>query len=123
MNIENIDKYLTHATFGKALPESPPQSRTPLSEAQIKDNLRRLAAPCLVTVHPDGTRSYKHDVGVQRDVLISTVSADLGEGSKDSIKLLREEGDSVKVDGLLPRDERPSERSRLRDTLGRFTKR
>ncbi len=88
----------------------------------VKENLRRVrdsAANTLVTVHSDGKRSYKHDVVVRKgDGRISTVRdggqrTDRGEGTTDSEKLLREEG-QVRVDGLLPKQPR--------DESGRFRK-
>jgi hypothetical protein len=119
---KTLDEALArHSTFAKAPPPAPSPDRRPvITEDIVKENLRRVrTSPALVTEHPDGTRSYAHDLGVQRDVLISTVSADRGEGSRESLSLLREEGDSLKVDGLLaPKNDGPA-----RDASGRFGKR
>ena len=62
----------------EALPDRTPQ----ITEAIVKENLRRVrSSPAFVTEHPDGTRSYVHDAGVQRDVLISTVSTERSFGA------------------------------------------
>lgn len=80
--------------------------------------MRDSAHNTLVTVHPDGTRSYKHDLVVREgDGRISTVRdggqrTDRGEGTRDSISLLSREG-KVRVDGLLPKQ--------ARGPNGRFT--
>jgi hypothetical protein len=85
--------------------EQRPATTPVITPEIVKENLRRVKAGAqntLITIHPDGTRSYKHD-GVVRegDGRIGTVRADRGEGTRDSLKLLDEEG-AVKVDGLLP---------------------
>jgi hypothetical protein len=88
----------------------------------IKENLRRVKASVhntLVTIHPDGKRSYKEDRVVRvGDGLIDTTThghrTDRGEGTTDSISMLANEG-TVKVDMLLP--------PRVaRDANGRFVK-
>jgi len=68
------------------------------------------------TEHPDGTRSFAHSIVKAGDGIIDTLGTDRGEGSNDSIKLLREEGDTVKVDRLLP----PKNDGPARDASGRF---
>jgi len=77
--------------------------RVQMTEAQIAENFRRAKHPCLVVVHSDGTKSFKEDRVHHGDGIRDTVGADRGEGSRESEKLLRAEGD-VKVDGLLPRE-------------------
>jgi hypothetical protein len=118
---------LKRATFGDAPPApTEPVDRTPqITDAQRKDNLRRVAnSPAFVTTNPDGTRTWVHDSGVQRDVLISSVSTDRGKGSKDSISTLRDE-DAPQVDGLLAKTKEQSTPESLgmhRDERGRFVK-
>jgi hypothetical protein len=110
---------MTDALIAEA-PEPVEVDRTPVITPEIvKENLRRVKAGAqntLVTIHPNGTRSYKHDVVVRDggDGRLDTLRTDRGRGTTDSLKLLREEG-AVKTDKLLP----PATK---RDGSGRFTK-
>jgi hypothetical protein len=100
------------------VPAEPVDLRVQMTEKQIAENFRRANAyPMLVTVHPDGTTSFKEDRVHHGDGIKDTVGADRGEGSKDSIKLLRAEG-NVPVDGLLPRE--PADGGPRRDASGKF---
>jgi hypothetical protein len=110
--------------MGDALIAEAPGSAEPgltplpvLTQSEIEANYRKVklgAANTLVTIHPDGKRSYKHDV-VNRgdDGMTDSLRTDRGEGTRDSLKLLREEG-AVRVGGLLPKV--------ARDSSGRFSK-
>jgi hypothetical protein len=120
------EKTLKRATFGVAPAQPETVDRTPvIDEKTRKDNLRRVAnSPAFVTRNPDGTRTWVHDPGVQRDVLISTVSTDRGKGSRESIEMLRGE-DAPQVDGLLTevtKQSTPESLGMHRDDRGRFVK-
>jgi hypothetical protein len=88
-----------------------------IPDETVQDNLRRIkasAANTLITINPDGTRSYKHDLVVRDgDGIRDTLATDRGHGVTDSIERLRSEK-NVKVAGLLSKSGR--------DTSGRFTK-
>jgi hypothetical protein len=103
-----------------ALPDRTPQ----ITDAILKENLRRVrTSPAFVTEHEDGTRTFVHDPGVQRDVLISSVSVDRGKGSKDSISKLRDET-APTTDTLLDeskaKERTPESFGTHRDERGRF---
>jgi hypothetical protein len=86
------------------LAEDAPASVPVITDEMIEENCRKVeagAANTLVTIHPDGKRSYKHDIVQRGDGARHTLSADRGEGTTDSLRLLSKEG-KVSVDGLLP---------------------
>jgi len=98
--------------------EQRPATTPVITEDVIRENLRRVragAANTLVTIRPDGKRSYKHDVVVREgDGRLDTLKTDRGEGTTASLDMLSKEG-RVRVDGLLPP-------KRQRDGSGKFTK-
>lgn len=116
---------LKRATFATAPPAPEPVDRTPvIAEKMRKENLRRVRSnPAFVTENADDTRTWVHDPQVQRDVLISSGSTDRGEGSKDSISMLRDE-DAPEVDGLLAdlKERLPLDRTHTRDGRGHFVR-
>jgi hypothetical protein len=91
---KTLDEALArYSTFAKAPPAAPaPDRRAVITEDIVKENLRRVrTSPALVTEHAVGTRSYVHSIVQEGDGIIDTLGTDRGDGSNDSIKLLREE--------------------------------
>jgi hypothetical protein len=96
--------------------EDAPATTPVIPQSVVEENLRRVKASAkntLVTINPDGTRSYKHDVVNRGDGLIDSLRTDRGEGTTDSLDMLSKEG-KVKVAGLLSK--------RARDAGGKFAK-
>jgi hypothetical protein len=58
----------------------------------------------LITEHADGKGSFVHEPVQYGDGIRHSLGVDGGEGSSDSLKLLRDESASQAVDGLLPRE-------------------
>jgi hypothetical protein len=100
-------------------PAEPTETERPattpvITSEMIEANYARVkagASNTLVTIHPDGTRSYKHDVVNRGDGIKDTLGTDRGKGTTDSLDMLRKEG-AVRVEGLLDK----------RGSNGRFKK-
>lgn len=75
LDYTDIKKRLTHATVAPGpapVKGDRPAPKPTLTPEQIADNMRRLRYPVLVTEHPDGTHSFKHDVQVREGRIAST---------------------------------------------------
>jgi hypothetical protein len=117
---QTLDEALArHSTFAKAPPAAPTPDRRPvITEDIVKENLRRVrTSPALVTEHPDGTRSFVHPIVKEGDGIRDSLGTDRGDGSSDSIKMLREER-APHVQGLLEKPQSSS--GPERDASGRF---
>jgi hypothetical protein len=115
---QDIRALMDGASISDAAVEKEAPATTPvIPRSVVEDNLRRIKAAAqntLIRVNADGTRSYFHDIVSRGDGMIDTLRTDRGEGTRDSLSILSEEG-TVKVAGLLAMAAR-------RDKSGRFTK-